>query len=438
MSDDLAALYPAHLATLIERATDALAESGYDHLLIAAGRLTYRFLDDLPYAFVANPHFKHWLPLTAHPDCWIALTPGNKPVLVYCQPDDYWHEAPAAPAGYWLEHFDLRLIRAPAAARAELPHSGRLAIIGAPDAALADLVPNNPEAVLDPLHYARAAKTPYELALLRAASRRAARAHRAAEQQFRAGASELDIHRAYCAAAGQAEIDLPYGNIVALNQHAAILHYQHQRAERPAQSLSLLIDAGASVNGYAADITRTYAAQAGEFAELIGSLDRLQQNLCAMVRPGQAYPDIHLATHAGIADILHQHGLVRMDPAAMVESGVTAAFFPHGVGHLLGLQVHDIGGFMASAAGGVLARPAGHPYLRLTRTLASDFVVTIEPGLYFIDSLLAGLREGPQASAVDWARVDRLRAYGGIRIEDDVRATAGAPENLTRDAFAAL
>lgn len=437
MSDSLDALYSAHLATLIERATRALAAGGFDHLLIAAGRLRYRFLDDTPYAFVANPHFKHWLPLTAHPDCWIAFTPGRKPVLVYCQPDDYWHEAPAAPAGYWLPHFDLRLIREPAEARAELPRDGRLAIIGEPDSALADLLPNNPDAVLNPLHYARAQKTPYELALLRAASLCAARAHRAAEQLFRDGASELDIHRAYCAASGHTETELPYGNIVALNQHAAILHYQHQRSERPAQSRSFLIDAGAQVHGYAADITRTYAADAGEFAELIGSLDRMQQNLCAMVQPGQAYPDIHLASHAGIAAILSEHDLVRMDAQSMVESGVTSSFFPHGVGHLLGLQVHDIGGFMASASGGVLDKPAGHPYLRLTRKLEADFVVTIEPGLYFIDSLLARLREGRHASAVNWDKVDRLRPCGGIRIEDDVRATADQAENLTRDAFAA-
>jgi len=126
-----------------------------------------------------------------------------------------------------------------------------------------------------------------------------------------------------------------------------------------------------------------------------------------------------------------------MTPESMVESGVTATFFPHGLGHYLGLQVHDVGGFQADERGGVVARPPGHPYLRLTRTLDAGHVVTIEPGLYFIDLLLAALRQKPQARDVNWAKVEAFRPYGGIRIEDDVACTGDAPENLTRDAFAA-
>lgn len=95
-------------------------------------------------------------------------------------------------------------------------------------------------------------------------------------------------------------------------------------------------------------------------------------------------------------------------------------------------------GFQASENGGTLPRPAGHPYLRMTRALEPGMVMTIEPGLYFIDLLLAKLREGPLAGEVDWTRVDAFRRYGGIRIEDDVACTAGAPENLTREAFAQL
>ncbi len=74
----------------------------------------------------------------------------------------------------------------------------------------------------------------------------------------------------------------------------------------------------------------------------------------------------------------------------------------------------------------------------MTRVLEPGMVVTIEPGLYFIDMLLARLKEQPTAKEVDWARVDAFRRYGGVRIEDDVVCTEGDPENLTRDAFAAL
>ena len=156
------------------------------------------------------------------------------------------------------------------------------------------------------------------------------------------------------------------------------------------------------------------------------------------MRAGRDYRDIHLDAHRLLAGVLQDLGVVRMSPEAQLEAGVSAAFFPHGIGHLIGLQVHDVAGFAASDSGGTIDRPAGHPFLRLTRTLAPGMVVTIEPGLYFIDMLLAPLREGPHAGAIDWALIEHLAHFGGVRIEDDVACTEGAPENLTRDAFAAI
>jgi Xaa-Pro dipeptidase len=97
-----------------------------------------------------------------------------------------------------------------------------------------------------------------------------------------------------------------------------------------------------------------------------------------------------------------------------------------------------VAGFQRDEHGGTIGRPDGHPYLRMTRVLEPGMVVTIEPGLYFIDMLLEELRSRPEASHVDWAKVDAFRRYGGIRIEDDVVCTDAAPENLTRDAFALL
>lgn len=435
MNDELARLYPSHIETVIERATQALSAGEFDHLVIASGRQSYRFLDDMPNPYYVNPQFKAWLPLTRHPECWIAFTPGNKPVLAYYQPDDYWHEVPAAPEGYWLPYFDVRVIHEPREAMQHLPRLGRCAVLGEAHAALDDMVPNNPDSVLNPLHYHRSAKTAYELANMRQASRRATRAHRVAEAAFRDGGSEMDIHRAYCAAAGHTDLDLPYGNIVALNQNAAILHYQHQRSDKPAQHHSFLIDAGAQVNGYAADITRTYASGDAEFQILIDAMEAAQLRLCDQVRDGKPYPEIQLSTHAEIAAILREQDYVRMETDSMVESGVTQSFMPHGVGHPIGLQVHDVAGFMENAAGGFIPRPAGHPYLRMTRVLREDFVVTIEPGLYFIESLLAKLKATPHAKAVNWGKIERMRKFGGIRIEDNVRVTASHPENLTRDAF---
>jgi len=435
---DLHPLYAQHLATLKARADAALARGGLDHLVVAAGEPSMQFLDDRPAPFAVNPHFKHWLPVTKAPGSWLVYTPGKRPKLVYLQPRDYWHVVPEAPAGYWVEHFDIAIIREPGEARAHLPKdTARCAVIGEPNVAAHGLVPNNPQAVLDYLHWQRSIKTPYELAMLRVASRIGTRAHRAAERAFREGKSEFDIHVAYLAATRQTDNDLPYTNIIGLNEHAAILHYMDLAHAPPAHLHSFLIDAGASFHGYASDITRTYAAQgAEEFQALIDALDDAQQAFAAKVRAGQSYPELHVHAHLVIAGILREHGFIRMSAESAVESGLSSTFFPHGLGHPIGLQVHDVAGFQASDAGGTIPRPAGHPYLRMTRTLEPGMVVTIEPGLYFIDLLLAELRDKPLAAEVDWGKVDAFRKYGGIRIEDDVACTDGDPENLTREAFA--
>ncbi|MCY3731473.1 MAG: M24 family metallopeptidase, partial [Rhodospirillaceae bacterium] len=106
-----------------------------------------------------------------------------------------------------------------------------------------------------------------------------------------------------------------------------------------------------------------------------------------------------------------------------------------GLGHILGLQVHDAGGRLSAPDGGVAAPPPEHPFLRLTRTLQPGFVVTVEPGLYFIPPLLEPLRNGPLARAVHWRNVDALTPYGGIRIEDDVLVTDAGSRNLSRAAL---
>ncbi|PBJ82979.1 Xaa-Pro dipeptidase [Lysobacteraceae bacterium NML93-0399] len=436
-----ASLYADHLATLQTRAATALERAGLDHLVIPSGTVHYQVFDDRDYPYAVNPHFKAWLPLTRTPGSWLVVTPGARPKLIYLQPRDYWHVVPDAPSGYWVEHFDIVVIRKPEDAQQHLPrNAARCAILGEPQSALGQYgayKPNNPQAVVDHLDYHRAFKTPYELAMLRAANRHAVRAHRAAERAFRAGASEFGIHLAYCQAAGQDANELPYGNIVALNEHAAVLHYTELGRLAPDPVRSFLIDAGASHAGYAADVTRTWAADTGsEFQSMIDAVDTAQQAMVAQVRAGTDYRQIHLDAHLALSGVLRDFGVLRVSPEEAVATGVSAAFFPHGIGHGIGLQVHDVGGFIAAETGGAIAKPDGHPYLRLTRTLAADMVVTIEPGVYFIDMLLEDLRSAGKGDAVDWDRIEAFKPYGGIRIEDDVVCTDDAPENLTRDAWA--
>src|SRR5690348_3022963 len=276
--DNLAGLYPAHLSELKRRAEAALALAQREHLVIAAGRPAGRFLDDTSYPFRANPHFVHWLPLTDAPGSWIVHTPGAKPKLVFLQPHDYWHVVPAAPAGYWVEHFEIVTIRNPEEARAHLPKdASRCAIVGDASAVLDGYAPDNPPALMDYLHWQRSFKTDYELAMLRVASRIGARGHIAARTAFRNGASEFEIHVAYLAATHLAEHQLPYDNIIALDRHGAVLHYTHFDRNPPTHAHSFLIDAGGQFHGYNSDITRTYAAaDAVEFKALVDAVERAQ------------------------------------------------------------------------------------------------------------------------------------------------------------------
>src|SRR5690606_33244139 len=271
------------------------------------------------------------------------------------QPRDYWHVVPEAPSGYWVDHFDIEVVRQPDDALQHLPRNAtRCAILGEPQSALGNygaFAPNNPRPVLDYLEYHRAFKTPYEIEMMRQASRIGIRAHRAAERAFRAGSSEFGIHLAYCQAAGQDPTELPYGNIVALNEHGAVLHYTHRDRLPPRPVRSFLIDAGASFGGYACDITRTYSANDDEFAAMIRAVDAAQLRLCDMVRAGTHYARIHLQAHLLLAGVLRDFGVIRVSPEDALASGVSSAFFPHGVGHGIGLQVHDVAGFAASDTG---------------------------------------------------------------------------------------
>ncbi len=436
-------LYAAHVATLLERTEVALSRAGLEHLVVPSGNLHYHVFDDRDYPYAVNPQFKAWLPLTRNPGSWLVVTPGHKPKLIYLQPRDYWHVVPEAPAGYWVEHFDIVVIRKPEEAQQHLPkNAARCAILGEPQSAIGHYgayKPNNPQPALDYLDYHRAYKTPYEIAMLREASRRGVQAHRAAERAFRAGASEFGIHLAYCQAAGQDATELPYGNIVALNEHAAVLHYTELGRLPPEPVRSFLIDAGASHAGYASDITRTYAADTdSEFQALIDAVDQAQQAMVAQVRSGADYKQLHLDAHLALSGVLRDFGLLKASPEAAVATGISAAFFPHGLGHGIGLQVHDVGGFAATDAGGTIAKPDGHPFLRLTRVLEPGMVVTIEPGVYVVDMLLEDLKAAGHGDSLDWTRIEAFRPYGGVRIEDDVVCTDDAPENLTRDAFAAF
>jgi Xaa-Pro dipeptidase len=438
---DIQELHAAHLATQCARFDRALLACGYAGVLVYSGPLVPIFLDDQSYPFKAHAWFKAWVPLTDVPDCFLYYQPGHTPELLFHKPSDYWYKPADIPRAFWTPHVDVKPVVDRISARAALPADlSRIAYIGDnfPELSAWGLGASNPHALLTRLDYDRAVKTPYELACLRQANHLAARGHRAAAAAFRQGTSEFDIELAFLRACALREEELPYNPIIALNEGGAVLHYQVLERAAPASLHSLLIDAGAGAYGYASDVTRTYSHDDAEFASLIERFDEVQQALCASVHAGIDWRDVHLSAHRLVAEFLRDTDITSCDAEEAVDTGVSSVFLPHGIGHLLGLEVHDVGGLLGSPDGTQIPRPEGHPYLRLTRVLEQGFVVTMEPGIYFIDQLLAAARADARASRINWPRIEQLKKFGGIRIEDDLAVQANAAENLTRDAFNAI
>ncbi len=267
----------------------------------------------------------------------------------------------------------------------------------------------------------RRAKDARELALMREAADATHRGHMAGLRKARAGMSEralqIEIEVEFFRAGAERTA---YGSIVGGGPNAATLHFAPTAREFGEGEL-ILVDAGAEVGGYASDVTRTYPVGArfeGVQRDLYQLVLGVQERGIAGARPGAEYKDLHLAASVETAQGLVDLGLLRGDAEGLVERDAQALFFPHGLGHMLGLATHDAGGCLEGRA------PSDRPtlrYLRADLPLQPGYVVTIEPGVYFIRALLedAELRERYRDD-VAWERVDELLDFGGIRIEDDV------------------
>jgi Xaa-Pro dipeptidase len=428
-------LYLEHVADLEQRFARVLAGQGWDAVVLHSGAPLKRSqYDDAYWPLRPCPHFQHWLPL-AEAGCALVVRPGRRPVLVRPAATSFW-EKPAPPESEaFLEAMDA--VR-PAGASAAGAHGGpgRVAFVGE-DAAVATAwgIPRehaNPSALVEALDALRTSKTAYEVACLAEANRRARAGHEALRDAFRAGeASELDLHLLYLRATAQDDWETPYKNIVALGENAATLHHvAYGRQARGRSAESLLVDAGATCRGYCADITRTWTKGSGPaasaFGQLVAGVEAMQKRLCAAVRVGVPYEQLHDESHRQVGAILKEVGIVKGSVEEAVAGGVTRAFYPHGLGHSLGLQTHDVGCALR-------APRADNPFLRNTSDIAIGQVFTIEPGIYFIAPLLEPLRAKPEGALVDWKTADALAPLGGVRIEDDVVVQAAGLRNLTRE-----
>lgn len=436
-------LFGDHIAQLTATYDTALAREQkqkagkkFDAILLHSGTEQVYFGDDRHVKFQAFGHFSHWLPVN-RPDQFVLYRTGRKPVYLQVVPDDYWYEQAVVMEDAWTEQFEVVRLNQVAAVPKHLDGLSCAYLGGNTELAGSwGIAPElcNPANLLAYLDFQRGAKTLYELEQLRAASKLALQGHAAARQRFLQGGNEYEIHMAFLAACNILEEESPYTNIVALDEKSAILHYQNKRRQSGKNSQVLLIDAGCKVNGYCSDITRTTIKDTTHpvFQSLVKGMDTLQLSLVDVLRPGMRYPELQTQALRGVVNLLVEHDICYGKVDALCEQGVAQWFMPHGVGHLLGIQVHDVGGHQVDENGAKLPPPPESPTLRNTRVMAENMVFTVEPGLYFIPLILENKRKEELAKLVNWKLVDELYPCGGIRIEDNVRVLSDGVENLTR------
>ncbi|TBR42779.1 Xaa-Pro dipeptidase [Marinomonas agarivorans] len=433
-------LYAKHIATLLKRYRAALKQFKLDGILLSSGTKTYYFEDDLAHPFRAYSGAQQWLPFRPSPDTYILIQKSGDPILIWPIQDDFWHANVSLPSGSW--HTEWTVIERPIEHDISDYTKGKYACIGPSDKHSSPFSPHlsqkeslSLQAFID---YDKAYKTEFEIEAIKQANYQAVAGHKAAKEAFLTGKSELCIYHDFLTASKQNSSQEPYSGIVALNEHASVLHYELKDPSLQPLHNTLLIDAGACVHGYASDITRTFTQDNGLFKTLLDSVDELQQNLAQQAVAGVNFKQLHNKALHGIAEILYQHKICALAPEDQVKKGVAQTFFPHGLGHLLGLKVHDAGGHQIDKAGTLDKPGVEAPFLRLTRTLEENMVITIEPGLYFIPMLIAKMQHEIPQHGCDIDLVEALLPFGGIRIEDNVVVGKEQSINLTRDAFTNL
>lgn len=278
----------------------------------------------------------------------------------------------------------------------------------------------------------RVVKDSFEISLIRHANIVSSYAHEQILAHVTRAANERELNAVFvmhCHANGCRE--QAYGCICAAGTNASTLHYVHN--DRPLKGrLNLLLDAGAEYSCYCSDITRSFplnGAFTKESREIYTLVLTMQSECMAMIRAGVRWEDVHMRAHAVAARGLRDLGI--LDRSLSVErilfSKITTRFFPHGLGHYLGMDTHDVGGNADYEDSDEFFR-----YLRIRGKLPKGSVVTNEPGIYFREfPLRKELEQGKWDGVVDQKVLDRYWSVGGVRIEDDIHVLEDGWENLT-------
>lgn len=425
--------YSGAVAALRVRRSLLMRALGDAAALVTSGEPPSRNYPANTYDFRASSHFLYLVgvPLVG---ASLLLHEGRAELFVPMpEPDDaLWHgEQPGLDALAAATGVDV--IRPTAELAARLAAVGTLGRLPAPAVGMRT---DGDERLIDAMITLRLRHDDFAVHELRRAAAVTARAHAAGQRATRDGVAVAAVRAAMEQEILAADFTTAYASIVTVR--GEVLH-NHDRSGRCQAGDLLLADVGAETDsGWAGDVTRTWPVR-GSFSASQRAIYEVvlqaQKAAIAAVRPGVRYRDVHLTASrvlcAGLCDV----GLLRGDVDGLVERGAHALFFPHGIGHLLGLDVHDmedLGDRAGYGPGRGRSSQFGLCYLRLDRDLQPGMAVTIEPGLYFVPAILNNpTLTAPFADALNRDALAGFADVRGIRIEDDVLVTASGHEVLT-------
>ncbi|KAK0132148.1 Xaa-Pro dipeptidase [Merluccius polli] len=282
----------------------------------------------------------------------------------------------------------------------------------------------------------RVTKSDMELEVMRYTNRISSEAHKMIMKHVQPGQKEYELEslfRHYCYTKGGMR-HTSYTCICGTGNNSSVLHYGHAGApnDRTIEDGDILFDMGGEYYCYASDITCSFPAN-GKFSkdqrDIYEAVLKASRAVLAATKPGVKWADMHLLADRVHLEELLKLGIVKGAVEDMMKVRLGAIFMPHGLGHLLGCDVHDVGGFPEGVERNT---EAGLKSLRMGRPVQERMVLTVEPGIYFINHLLdQALADPAQSCFLDSQVLERFRGFGGVRIEDDIAVTSDGVELLT-------
>jgi len=281
------------------------------------------------------------------------------------------------------------------------------------------------------LDESRLIKDDFEIAMMKHAAKITDNCHIATMEATPITTNECHIHAEFMYhALRQGSKNQSYDPICCAGEHGSTLHYVTN--DQPTDGKhTVLIDAGAEWHCYASDVTRCFPINGSwtkEHLDIYNSVLRMQSETMKLMKPGALWDDLHLLAHKILIEQFLELGIFKSDltKEEIFDSKVSAKFFPHGLGHVLGLDTHDTAGYPNYEDPDPMLA-----YLRLRRKLLPGMVVTNEPGIYFSPTLLKEILEGEKSKYINKDVLEKYWYIGGVRIEDDILITKDGYENFT-------